>query len=85
MMGVAFAEQFVPFIRSRGVRSGNVHVIRKNPDQSKHLETASAPILNMDIDFVNLRSEEYSGDSRIPSNIVSFTATDFKHCFICSG
>lgn len=36
------------------------------PHQSKHLETATAKVNGMWIDFVNLRSEVYDPDSRIP-------------------
>lgn len=45
-----------------------IAVISANPEQSKHLETATMKIHGMDIDFVNLRSEEmYQADSRIPT------------------
>ncbi|XLU81808.1 hypothetical protein S245_005228 [Arachis hypogaea] len=37
------------------------------PDRSKHLETAMLNLFGMRIDFVNLRSEEYTENSRIPS------------------
>jgi len=40
-----------------------------NPDQSKHLETARMRLSDMWIDFVNLRSEEYAENSRIPSKV----------------
>lgn len=43
-----------------------VHTIKKNPEKSKHLETCTTKIYDLDIDFVNLRSEKYSQDSRIP-------------------
>ena len=46
--------------------SSNIGKIKANPEKSKHLETATIRILDMDIDFVNLRKEEYMGDSRIP-------------------
>lgn len=45
-------------------------VIKANPDQSKHLETATFRLFGMDIDCTNLRTETYSSDSRIPSSIV---------------
>lgn len=32
-----------------------------NPDQSKHLETANLRVLGIDIDFVHLRAETYTG------------------------
>lgn len=52
--------------------------IQANPDQSKHLETARMHVLGMEVDLVQLRSEEYAdgtsdaeGGSRIPTSIVS--------------
>lgn len=45
---------------------GNLYTIAKNPDKSKHLETASKKILGYEVDFVNLRKETYSEDSRNP-------------------
>ena len=45
---------------------GNLYTVAKNPDKSKHLETASKKILGFDVDFVNLRKETYSEDSRNP-------------------
>ena len=41
-------------------------VTKFNPELSKHLETATAKIHGQNIDFVNLRSESYNEDSRIP-------------------
>lgn len=41
--------------------------IAANPDKSKHLETATVRIFGFDVDFVNLRSEDYAADSRIPA------------------
>ncbi|CAI5474566.1 unnamed protein product [Closterium sp. Yama58-4] len=48
----------------------------RNPDQSKHLETATMMIHGMWIDFVNLRAEEYAHDSRIPHTIEFGTAEE---------
>lgn len=45
---------------------GNLYTVAKNPDKSKHLETANKKILGFDVDFVNLRKETYSEDSRNP-------------------
>ncbi|PWW76391.1 poly A polymerase C-terminal region-like protein, partial [Tuber magnatum] len=50
-----------------------VSKVKSNPTKSKHLETAGINILELKIDFVNPRSELYSGDGRIP-HIVCFTA-----------
>lgn len=41
--------------------------IAANPEQSKNLETATARVFGVDLDFVNLRKEVYEGDSRIPT------------------
>lgn len=49
--------------------SENVYGLAKisaNPEQSKHLETARVRIGKFDIDFVQLRVEEYAENSRIP-------------------
>lgn len=45
---------------------GSIHVIAANPEKSKHLATATKRILGFDVDFVNLRKETYSEDSRHP-------------------
>ncbi|KAJ7767057.1 hypothetical protein B0H14DRAFT_3116740 [Mycena olivaceomarginata] len=37
--------------------------------QSKHLQTARIPIFGLELDLVNLRSEEYTDNSRIPMAI----------------
>lgn len=44
----------------------SIHKIDKNPAKSKHLETATTKLYGLDVDFVNLRSEEYTEESRIP-------------------
>jgi len=66
-MGKAFAEDVVGYMHECGRSSevGSVGVIKSNPDQSKHLETATVRVLGFELDFVNLRAEEYT-DSRIP-------------------
>ncbi|KAK9459124.1 uncharacterized protein V1516DRAFT_642678 [Lipomyces oligophaga] len=43
-----------------------LHKIAMNPDSSKHLETTTTMIYGIDVDLVNLRSEEYTESSRIP-------------------
>lgn len=70
-MGVPFAERFVAFVsEKKHVPVHKVTKIESNPDQSKHLETARTTLFGIDLDFVNLRSEEYSEHSRIPTEIV---------------
>lgn len=70
IMGVAFAEHLAAFAQAKGVQAGTISKIALNPDQSKHLETATFKIFGLDIDLVNLRSEEYSETSRIPTEVV---------------
>jgi hypothetical protein len=67
MMGKEFAERVNSYLESRGKETHNVAVIMSNPDQSKHLETARMKIRGLWIDLVNLRSEEYAHNSRIPT------------------
>lgn len=45
---------------------GKQYMVARNPDRSKHLETASVKIFGLDLDFVNLRKETYADDSRNP-------------------
>lgn len=71
MMGLAFAEHLSQFASSKGVKLGTITKIEQNPDQSKHLETATLKIFGLDIDLVNLRSEEYAVGSRIPTGVVN--------------
>ncbi|KAI0817774.1 hypothetical protein GGR55DRAFT_685304 [Xylaria sp. FL0064] len=52
--------------RITGSDIGNLHKIAKNPDKSKHLETTTIKLFGFDVDFVNLRKETYSQDSRNP-------------------
>jgi tRNA nucleotidyltransferase (CCA-adding enzyme) len=41
-------------------------IIQMNPDKSKHLETVAAKFGTLEVDFVNMRTESYATDSRIP-------------------
>jgi tRNA nucleotidyltransferase/poly(A) polymerase len=66
MSGLKFAELVNEYLSEHGDTSGKIAVIEANPDQSKHLETATVKIFGIPIDFVQLRSETY-GDSRIPT------------------
>ncbi|OMO83667.1 hypothetical protein CCACVL1_11299 [Corchorus capsularis] len=47
-----------------------------NPEQSKHLQTARICLFDVWIDFVNLRSEYYSENSRIPTEMRFGTAEE---------
>ncbi|KAK3390864.1 hypothetical protein B0H63DRAFT_557752 [Podospora didyma] len=43
-----------------------LYTVARNPDKSKHLETTSARLFGLDLDFVNLRKETYTDESRNP-------------------
>lgn len=69
MMGQQFAAHLRSYLLSRAIPASAYGVIQANPERSKHLETATLTIFGYPIDFVNLRSESYTGDSRIPATI----------------
>jgi hypothetical protein len=72
MTGEAFALKFTEFVgRLKHLPVKSVAVVKSNPGQSKHLETAKTTVLGLDLDFVNLRDEAYTADSRIPTKMVS--------------
>ncbi|GFR42511.1 hypothetical protein Agub_g3403 [Astrephomene gubernaculifera] len=66
-LGKDFAELVNDFLKAQGREARHAAVIQSNPDQSKHLETARMKIGEVWIDLVNLRSETYAADSRIPT------------------
>lgn len=59
-------EQFCQLISDYLKDNNKITVIKANPDQSKHLETAMMNLYGINVDFVNLRKESYA-DSRIPT------------------
>jgi tRNA nucleotidyltransferase (CCA-adding enzyme) len=63
MTGEAFAQSLLDAGKIQSVGA----TIASNPEQSKHLATTRLKILGLEVDLVNLRSESYSKDSRIPS------------------
>ncbi|KAK9169749.1 hypothetical protein Syun_001889 [Stephania yunnanensis] len=67
MKGEEFCEKVNEYCSYIGQEEKKIGVIRCNPDQSKHLETARIRLFDMWIDFVNLRSESYCENSRIPT------------------
>ncbi|GAA96769.1 hypothetical protein E5Q_03440 [Mixia osmundae IAM 14324] len=74
--GFQFAQLFIEYLHSlprtdaTGSKPPTIAKIEANPDQSKHLETAKTTLYGLEIDFVQLRSEEYGSASRIPSEVV---------------
>ncbi|KAF9965974.1 hypothetical protein BGZ70_003659 [Mortierella alpina] len=76
MMGYEFAELVNKYLELRGHRRRTIAKIATNPEKSKHLETATMMVMGTSIDFVNLRSELYDDDSRIPSEIAFGSPTE---------
>lgn len=68
LSGEEFANQLQVYLAAQKlydtVRA--IHTIKKNPEKSKHLETCTTKLFGLDIDFVNLRLEKYTQDSRVP-------------------
>lgn len=56
--------EFAELVQAR--YGGKIAVIEARPNQSKHLETAQTSVCGKMIDFVGLRTEVYSNESRIP-------------------
>ncbi|KAL2023968.1 hypothetical protein VTK56DRAFT_203 [Thermocarpiscus australiensis] len=46
---------------------GRLHTVPRNPDRSKHLATSTIRLCGLDVDFVNLRRETYTAESRNPA------------------
>lgn len=66
MLGSEFVDKVQEYLSSTGEVAQGLAVIPSNPEQSKHLETARMRLFDLWIDFVNLRCEDYSENSRIP-------------------
>lgn len=70
LSGEDFASKLLEFSERKGIDLGknatSLHTIKKNPEKSKHLETCTTSLFGLDIDFVNLRNEQYTEDSRVP-------------------
>ncbi|KAK3427822.1 hypothetical protein EUGRSUZ_F03976 [Eucalyptus grandis] len=76
MLGSTFVDKVTQYLASTGEEAQGQAVIPSNPDQSKHLETARMRLYDIWIDFVNLRSEKYSDNSRIPTQMDFGTAEE---------
>ncbi|KAJ7748539.1 hypothetical protein DFH07DRAFT_830133 [Mycena maculata] len=69
MMGDEFAGHLNAFAQRKNVKTGPIAIFNPNPEQSKHLQTARIPLFDLELDLVNLRSEEYASNSRIPTAV----------------
>ena len=76
LLGREFAEIVNKWMAGQNMSTTSLGVIPKNPDQSKHLETATMRVLDVWLDLVNLRTETYSHDSRIPDMAIGTPLED---------
>lgn len=76
LLGREFAEIVNAWMAKQDMQTTSVGVIQRNPDQSKHLETATMRVLGVWLDLVNLRTETYSHDSRIPDMAIGTPLED---------
>lgn len=65
MSGAVFSKGFIRYLRNHSEEVHGYHVVAFNHSKAKHLETASLKYSGYSIDFVALRTEEYT-ESRIP-------------------
>lgn len=83
LTGLEFAEGINEYINaiSSGhpnpeLKTHSIHKIERNPEKSKHLETATTKLFGQEVDIVNLRCEEYAEDSRIPTVVFGTAEED---------
>ena len=64
-----FGEEFAKLLNDKLYPDGKKKfgVIKSNSEKSKHLETATIKVHEVFIDLVNLRSEKYTEESRVPT------------------
>lgn len=69
LSGEEFVHNFQEYLKRKDPQFSvnHVHTIKMNPEKSKHLETCTTKLYGIDLDFINLRSEEYAHDSRVPT------------------
>ncbi|KAJ9113954.1 hypothetical protein QFC19_000150 [Naganishia cerealis] len=79
---VAFTRYLTTLPLDPPISIRSIGKVNANPDQSKHLETATTSIMGLECDFVQLRSEVYADGSRIPSEIyrTGFLLSHFLDC-----
>eukprot|EP01017_Pseudomicrothorax_dubius_P029971 TRINITY_DN3685_c0_g1_i3.p1 TRINITY_DN3685_c0_g1~~TRINITY_DN3685_c0_g1_i3.p1 ORF type:complete len:528 (+),score=131.40 TRINITY_DN3685_c0_g1_i3:60-1586(+) len=67
MMGEEFITKAREFLTvEKNLEIHGFGVIKTNAEKSKHLQTATLQLFGQKVDFVNLRSETYEDNSRIP-------------------
>jgi len=67
MLGHEFALYVNKYLNEQSLSLEHVQKIESNPEKSRHLETAKGFIFGQWIDFINLRTETYCENSRVPN------------------
>ena len=67
MTGEEFGESLQKYFETIKQENLSIGKIQENPDKSKHLAAVTFKIGNIEFDAVNLRTETYSSDSRVPT------------------
>jgi len=67
MLGHEFALYVNKYLSEQNLSLEHVQKIESNPEKSRHLETAKGFIYGQWIDFINLRTETYCEESRVPN------------------
>ena len=84
--GQRFAEILTQYMQDNNLETHSVGVIQANPEKSKSLETATTKVLGEPIDFVGLRKETYTEDSRVPKIEEATIEEDcFRRDFRCNA
>jgi tRNA nucleotidyltransferase/poly(A) polymerase len=65
--------------KENNMETHGIGIIKPNAERSKHLETATTWIFGCPIDIVNLRSEVYSDESRVPESVEYGTPSQDAH------
>ena len=78
MMGEEFANRVNEYLKEKGEETHGVGVIQSNPDQSKHLETATMRVHGAWLDLVNLRRELLGGEPHPEAEFGSATDDAFR-------
>jgi tRNA nucleotidyltransferase/poly(A) polymerase len=79
MEGEQFAQkvhEYLTVVCGSATDIGSISVIKSNPEQSKHLNTAKFRVYGQEIDMSNFRTEHYSNDSRIPLTVAGSVRED---------
>ena len=66
MKGTEFALGLKDFLVESGFKVSSIGSIKFNPEQSKHLETATFHVDGLSIDCNSLRTDTYANNSRVP-------------------